>query len=118
MTVKMPMRGIILLMHGLNSGTIGKVTMQEQTIKNLLINDPEEIRAEELIMSIYKNKIEKQNKGIKVVRVIMSMDSFKKIKLYHLSLGEIQGELGDYITDDEIFGIPVYIDHVNGIIVE
>jgi len=79
--------------------------MQEQTIKSSLKNNSEDIRAEELIIFIYKNKIEMLDKGKKASKVIMSMESFKKIKLYHLGLGEIQGEFGDYITEDEIFGI-------------
>lgn len=92
--------------------------MPEKTINNSQKNNREDIRPEELIVSIYKNKLELQNRGIKASRIIMSMESFKKIQLYHLGLGEIQGEFGDYITDDEIFGIPLYIDHVSGIIVE
>ncbi|MBI9098689.1 MAG: hypothetical protein JEY91_09430 [Spirochaetaceae bacterium] len=84
--------------------------MQEKTIENC--------RAEELIISIYKNKLDLQKKGISASRIIMTMEIYKKIKTYHLSLGEIQGEFGDYITDDEIFGIPVYIDNVDEIVVE
>ncbi len=76
------------------------------------------IRAEELIVTIYKKKSDLQDMGKRASRIIMTMESFKKIQKYHLGLGEVQGELGDYITDDEIFGIPVFIDHVEGIIVE
>lgn len=76
------------------------------------------VRAEELIVGIYKKKLDLQEKGVVASKIIMSMESFKKIKLYHIGLGEVQGEFGDYITDDEIFGIPVFIDHVEGVIVE
>lgn len=76
------------------------------------------IRAEELIVTIYKKKMDLHDEGKIASRIIMSMETFKKIKLYHLGLGEVQGEFGDYITDDEIFGIPVFIDHVEEIIVE
>lgn len=86
--------------------------MQKKTTTN------SSIRAEELIVTIYKKKLDLQEKGKIASRIIMSMEFFKKIKIYHLGLGEVQGELGDYITDDEIFGIPVFIDHVEEIIVE
>ena len=92
--------------------------MPKKTIKNFKANKEKEIRAEELIVSIYKLKIDLQGKGREASRIIMPMDYYKIIKKYHQVLGEIQGKMGDYITDDEIFGIPVYIDGIDGIKVE
>jgi len=81
-------------------------------------SENEEIRAEELIISIYKKKIDLQEKGITAARIIMPMVYYKKIKNYHLNLGEMQGKFSDYITEDEIFGIPVFIDQTDDILVE
>ena len=92
--------------------------MQEKTTVNFKRDDFENIRPEELIMFIYKNKTALQDNGIVASRIVMPMEYFKMIKLYHLRLGEIQGQFGDYITEDEIFGIPVYIDNIDEIIVE
>lgn len=89
--------------------------MQEGNTKNL---ETVEIRAEELIVNIYRDKINLQERGINPKRIVMPMESFRKIRAYHAGLGEIQGQFGDYITEDEIFGIPVYIDNVDEIIVE
>ena len=81
-------------------------------------NSREELRAEELIIHIYKNKVVLGDRGIRASRIVMSMESYNKIRKYHLGLGEIQGYWGDYITEDEIFGIPVFIDTIRGIKVE
>jgi hypothetical protein len=92
--------------------------MQEKTTLNSKPDDLESVRAEELIVSIYKLKLDLQEKGIVASKIILPMNYYKKIRKYHSGLGEIQGNFGDYITDDEIFGIPVYIDQVNEILVE
>jgi len=92
--------------------------MQEKTSINFRNSEGEEIRAEELIVRIYKKKIDLQEQGITAGRIIMPMEYYKKIRKYHLNLGEIQGHFTDYITEDEIFGIPVYIDGIDGILVE
>lgn len=92
--------------------------MQEKISTNFKTAGHNDIRAEELIISIYKFKIELQEKGIQASRIIMPMEYYRKIETYHLSLGEVQGKFGDYITKDEIFGIPVYIDQIDEIIVE
>lgn len=95
-----------------------KVMMQEKTTQSCAANNITDLRAEELIVGIYKRKLDLQKRGITAKRVVVTMEVYKKIKLYHLGLGVLQGNQGDYITDDEIFGIPFYIDHVDGIIVE
>ena len=92
--------------------------MPEQTSLNYRICDSGCIRPEELIIQIYKNKMDLQEKGIPVKRIIMPMKFYKIIKSYHLSLGEIQSNFTDYITEDEIFGIPVYIGQIDYIKVE
>lgn len=89
-----------------------------KTTENYKNHNDENIRAEELILSIYKYKTDLQDKGIQPNRIIMPMDYYRKIKIYHAGLGEIQGKFGDYITEDEIFGLPVYIDQVSEIHVE
>lgn len=92
-----------------------KATMREKSIIDSRIS---EVRAEELIVNIYRDKLKLQEKGIKARRIVMPMVLFRKIRTYHAGLGDIQGQFGDYITEDEIFGIPVFIDNVEGISVE
>jgi len=77
-----------------------------------------ETRPEELIVNIYRDKLKLQEQGRKATRVVMPMALYRTIREYHCSLGEMQGQFGDYITEDEIFGIPVFIDNVEGITVE
>ncbi|WP_184748270.1 hypothetical protein [Spirochaeta isovalerica] len=77
-----------------------------------------DIRPEELIVNIYRDKLKLQEKGKKARRVVMPMVLYRKIREYHAGLGEIQGEFNDYITEDEIFGIPVFIDNIEGVSVE
>lgn len=92
-----------------------KVMMQDENSKNFKTS---EIRAEELIVNIYRDKLNLQEKGVKASRIVMAMNHYKKIKTYHAGLGEVQGPYGDYITEDEIFGLPVFIDNVDSIKVE
>ncbi|MBN2656965.1 MAG: hypothetical protein JXR86_07885 [Spirochaetales bacterium] len=81
-------------------------------------NGENEVRPEELIVNIYRDKLRLQERGRKPRRVVMPMDLYRKIRNYHAGLGEIQGSFSDYITEDEIFGIPVFIDNIEGISVE
>lgn len=71
------------------------------------------IRAEELIVNIYRDKLKFQEKGLNPTRVIMPMEYYRKIRKYHAGLGELAGPYGDYITEDEIFGLSVFIDNVD-----
>ncbi len=90
----------------------------EKTSLNFKRNDIDCIRPEELIIQIYKSKCDLLEKGKKAQRIIMPMRFYKTIKYYHMSLGEIQSSFTDYITDDEIFGIPIFIDQVDSIVVD
>lgn len=86
--------------------------------KNTINSLENEVRAEELIVTIYRDKLKLQEKGIQARRIVMPMNLYRRIKAYHAGLGDIQGQYSDYITDDEIFGIPVFIDNVEGIFLE
>ncbi len=92
--------------------------MPEKTSIDFKNGNKDEIRPEELIIQIYKNKIDLKEKGIHATRIIMSMSMFRTIKKYHAGLGEVSGNFSDYINEDEIFGIPVFIDQTDIVIVE
>lgn len=77
-----------------------------------------DVRPEELIVNIYRDKLALQERGIRPSRVVMPMEHYRKIRNYHAGLGEVSGPYGDYITEDEIFGMPVFIDNVDSITVE
>ncbi len=79
------------------------------------VPEADEIRPEELIVEIYRQKTERAEAGLSGTQVIMSMGTWKKIRSYHCSLGILRGSLPDYINRDTIFGLEVMIDDREGV---
>ncbi|NBF38809.1 MAG: hypothetical protein GVY14_00180 [Spirochaetes bacterium] len=77
----------------------------------------EDLAAEELILLILKKRTEKEERGDRPTRVVLSMDAYRRIQQYHAELGELPKSI-DYITRDSIFNLPVYIDNSRGCDVE
>ena len=71
------------------------------------------MRAEELIAEIYRQKTELQSKGVKPKKIILSMEAWRQIRAWHISLGSMeQAPHMDYIGEDTIFGLGILIDAV------
>lgn len=69
------------------------------------------MRAEEIIMEVYKQKLERQKAGLRCQNVVMNMDHYRCIQEYHRNLGSLQGDLPDYINQDSLFGLEILIDN-------
>ncbi|MFP4372818.1 MAG: hypothetical protein ACLFPO_00630 [Spirochaetaceae bacterium] len=78
----------------------------------------EDLAAEELILLILKKRTEKEERGERPTRVVLSMDAYRKIQQYHAELGDLPNESVDYITRESVFNLPVYIDNSRGCDVE
>ncbi|MFO8064416.1 MAG: hypothetical protein ACQETQ_03545 [Spirochaetota bacterium] len=73
--------------------------------------DENGLGAEELIALILKRRKEKEERDERPTRVVLSMRNYRKIRYYHATLGELPAEHIDYISEDTIFNLPVYIDN-------
>jgi len=69
------------------------------------------MRAEELIMEIYKQKNQRMEQGLPAEKVIMNMKKYRMIQNYHRRLGPLDGSIPDYITTDSLFGLEILIDN-------
>jgi len=76
------------------------------------------IRPEEIIVEIYRQKTALLREGKTPARVILSRAYYDMLQDYHAKLGELEDSDNDYITKYAIFGIPVYLDNACGYAVE
>ncbi len=73
--------------------------------------EEDEPRAEELVAQIYGQKLSLEEKGRTPREVILSMADWRRIRAWHLAMGQITHfPQMDYITEDHIFGLEVLID--------
>ncbi len=71
------------------------------------------MRAEELVAYIYSRKVALQNEGGKPSKVVMNMECWRHIHAWHLAMGMMeQAPHMDYISDDKMFEMDIYIDNV------
>ncbi|MDC7222620.1 MAG: hypothetical protein PQJ60_02700 [Spirochaetales bacterium] len=68
-----------------------------------------------MIAEIYRQKTERQQAGLTGTQVIMSLTTWRIIRAWHLSLGQLKGNLPDYIGEDHVFGLEVMIDNREGV---
>ncbi|MDA3852294.1 MAG: hypothetical protein PF447_13650 [Spirochaetaceae bacterium] len=69
------------------------------------------MKAEEIIVEIYRQKQEHQQEGNLPSKVIINMEQYREIQRYHVRLGKLKGSLPDYITADSLFGLEILIDN-------
>ncbi len=71
------------------------------------------MRAEELVVEIYRQKSELQARNIKASQVVMSMEAWRHIRAWHCARGVMEkAPHMDYIHEDSIFGLEVLIDNL------
>ncbi len=71
------------------------------------------MRAEELVVEIYRQKKELQAHNSKASQVVMSMEAWRHIQAWHRARGPLERAPHlDYIHEDSIFGLEVFIDNV------
>ena len=75
------------------------------------------MRAEEIIVEIYRQKNELTGKGTVPTKVIMTKEQYDTLKRYKARLGELPDNAMDYITEDSLFGLPIFLDNVDQCIV-
>ncbi len=71
------------------------------------------MRAEELVVEIYRQKRALQARSIKALDVVLSMEAWRHIQAWHRARGPLEkAPSRDYIHDNSIFGLEVFIDNV------
>jgi hypothetical protein len=71
----------------------------------------QEPRAEEIIVEALRQKNEILHSGGVPRGVVLSRANYERIQRYHAGLGEVTGEVEDYIGKYRLFGMPIYIDN-------
>jgi hypothetical protein len=79
------------------------------------IQETEEVRPEELIVEVYRQKTERTAAGLSATQVVMSQKTWRTIRTYHASLGTLNGNLPDYINKDSLFGLEIMLDNREGV---
>lgn len=70
-----------------------------------------EPRAEEIIAEAFRQKTLAVREGQTVTGVVLSRANYDRIQQYHARLGELSGEVEDYIGKYTLFGMQIYIDN-------
>ena len=71
------------------------------------------MKAEEIIIEIYKKKNELTEKGIIPSRIVITKKQYDIIRRYKAILGDLPDDSMDYITEDTLFGLPIFLDNVD-----
>lgn len=76
------------------------------------------MEAPEIIVTVWKKRSEMIEAGRKPERLVLSTENYSKLKEYKSRLGELPHPERDYLQEDSLFGIPVFIDNRRPLSVE
>lgn len=65
------------------------------------------VRAEEIIVEIYRRKKEMLSAGTKPAQILLSPPVYRILKEYRKKIGVIGGSVPDYLQADSIFGLEI-----------
>ena len=74
---------------------------------------PERVRAEEVIVEVYRQRSELVARGRSPGRVVMSATHYRLIQEYHARLGEAPEGGSDYIDRYRLFDLEICIERVD-----
>ena len=73
---------------------------------------------QELLATILAGKHQLVERGIKPTRVYLSKEQYRRIRLWHASLGELNAPSVDYVDDYHILQLEVFDDPDGSVKVE
>jgi hypothetical protein len=74
------------------------------------LSDPEGVpRPEEILLRVWKELSEARAAGRGPDRIVLKMEEFRRIKDWHARLGDLEDPSADYVGEDSLFGLPVFI---------
>lgn len=75
-------------------------------------------RAEEIIAELYGSIAKIREDGRTVTAIVLPVALYRLIQEYRGTLGETQAGLPDYLGKYDLFGIPIYTDGGNEVIIK
>lgn len=78
----------------------------------------EEVRAEEIIATVYGRIREQRESGKRVTAIILPVEMYRTVQAYRNSLGDAPEGLPDYLGKYELFGVPLYTDGGDRIVIQ
>ncbi len=75
-------------------------------------------RAEEIIAEIYGRVVHVRETGGRVTAIVLPMDLYRTIQEYRSRLGEAPGGFPDYLGKYDLFGVPLYTDGGETIVIK
>ena len=76
------------------------------------------MEAQEIILNVWKRKNEMIEAGTKPTRLVMSAADFEKIREYIARLGDLPNTNMDYLQQEALSGIPVFVDDTREVKIE
>ena len=70
------------------------------------------MRAEELIVEIYRQRSELAGQGKRPGRVVMSASHYKLLQAYRARLGELTSQNSDYLETYEVFDLEICVEEI------
>ncbi|MEX2443682.1 MAG: hypothetical protein WD492_08765 [Alkalispirochaeta sp.] len=75
-------------------------------------------RAEEIIAELYGSVARIRETGKSVTAIVLPMSLYRTIQEYRATLGETRQGLPDYLGKYDLFGIPIYTDGGDDVIIK
>ncbi len=75
-------------------------------------------RAEEIIAELYGSISRLRNEGKVVTAIVLPVPMYRTLQEYRGTLGEIREGLPDYLGKYDLFGIPLYTDGGEDVIIK
>ncbi|MFW5741885.1 MAG: hypothetical protein ACOCW3_01070 [Spirochaetota bacterium] len=79
---------------------------------------PDSMRAEELILDVYRQRREIEEHGREATRVVMNPSHYRAIQRFHAHLGDVPEGAVDYIDRYRLFDLEICIERVERPVVE
>jgi len=76
------------------------------------------VRAEELIVEIYRQRSELIDAGNKPVRVVVSPGHYKVLQAYRGRLGDLDGPVIDYLDPYRVFDLEICVEDIETPVVQ
>lgn len=70
------------------------------------------MRAEELIVEVYRQRSELVGEGLRPIRVVMCAEHYKLIQAYRDRLGELASQDVDYLDPYRMFDLEICVEEI------
>ncbi|MFP4362844.1 MAG: hypothetical protein ACLFR1_03130 [Spirochaetia bacterium] len=70
---------------------------------------------EEIIVTVWKQRKELISKGKQPEKVVMNMTDYRKLRAYHAILGNLDNPETDYLSEERVFDLEIFIDNTQEI---